>query len=72
MRKLLLKRLVHVFLQIGRFDVFYHCRLEDKKRRGEDVIKEKEKGENRTKEEEWRKRRTHKQRKEEICSHVKT
>lgn len=29
-RELLLKRLVHVFLQIGRFDVFYYRRLEGK------------------------------------------
>lgn len=30
--KLLLKRLVHVFLQIRWFDVFYHRRLEEKRR----------------------------------------
>ena len=30
MRELLLKRLVHVFLQIGWFDVFYYRRLEGK------------------------------------------
>lgn len=32
-RKLLLKRLVHVFLQIGRFDVLDYCRLREKEER---------------------------------------
>ena len=51
-RKLLLKRLVHVFLQVGRFDVFYHRRLEGKKDeiRCFKKIKDKEDGENSTKE----------------------
>lgn len=30
-RKLLLKSLVHVFLQIRWFDVFYYCCLDDKR-----------------------------------------
>lgn len=34
MRELLLKRLIHVFLQIRRLDIFYNCCLKD--RRGQE------------------------------------
>lgn len=40
-RKLLLKRLIHVFLQIRWFDVFYNCCLEERRGTAEEKTEQK-------------------------------